>query len=74
MIYILIMQKKINLKLKDVVNNLNNIGVGELVINLFDNDKNMKGYDINLAEFVRQNCNIPLTILGGAGNLDDIKF
>ncbi len=67
-------KRKTNLNLKDVVNKLNNIGVGELVINSIDNDGNMKGYDINLAEFVRENCNIPLTILGGAGSLDDIKF
>lgn len=66
-------KKKINLKLKDVLIDLNSIGVGELVINSIDNDGNMKGYDIDLAKYVREIFNYPLTILGGAGSIQDIK-
>ena len=33
----------------------------------------MKGFDEDLIEEVLQNINIPLTILGGAGSLTDLK-
>jgi imidazole glycerol-phosphate synthase subunit HisF len=48
------------------------MGAGELIINSIDNDGTMKGYDMALAERIRQVTSIPLTILGGAGSLDDI--
>jgi cyclase len=48
-------------------------GVGEIVINSIDNDGQMKGYDVDLAEKVRAEVNVPLTILGGAGSLADIE-
>ena len=47
-------------------------GAGEIVINNCDLDGQMKGYDLSLAEKVRQEISIPLTILGGAGKLEDI--
>lgn len=49
------------------------LGAGELVINSIDLDGAMKGYDLALAEKIRQAVNIPITILGGAGALDDIE-
>ena len=33
----------------------------------------MEGYDISLVENIRHKCSMPLTVLGGAGSLDDIK-
>lgn len=47
-------------------------GAGELVINSIDRDGQMKGYDLALAQKVRQLVNIPITILGGAGALTDL--
>lgn len=47
-------------------------GAGEVVINSIDQDGVMKGYDLDLAKKVRKQISVPLTILGGAGNLDDI--
>lgn len=47
-------------------------GAGEIVINSIDNDGQMKGYDLVLAKRIREAVNIPITILGGAGSLDDI--
>ena len=47
-------------------------GAGELVINSIDLDGQMKGYDLALAQKIRQAVNIPITILGGAGSLSDI--
>lgn len=47
-------------------------GAGEIVINSVDADGQMKGYDMVLAEKVRKEISVPLTILGGAGTTDDI--
>lgn len=49
------------------------LGAGELVINSIDLDGAMKGYDLALAERIRQTVKIPITILGGAGSLNDIE-
>ena len=49
------------------------LGAGEIVINSVDNDGVMKGYDMALAERVRAATSVPLTILGGAGSLDDVE-
>lgn len=48
-------------------------GAGELVINSIDLDGEMKGYDLALAERIRQTVRIPITILGGAGALSDLE-
>jgi imidazole glycerol-phosphate synthase subunit HisF len=48
-------------------------GAGEIVINSVDHDGVMKGYDLDLVAQVRQAVNIPLTILGGAGSLEDVS-
>lgn len=51
---------------------LQDAGAGEIVINSIDRDGQMKGYDLDLAQQVRDAVRVPLTILGGAGSLDDI--
>lgn len=48
------------------------LGAGEIVINSIDNDGMMKGYDLQLIEKVRNAISIPMTVIGGAGSLDDI--
>ena len=47
-------------------------GAGEIVINSIDLDGTMKGYDIPLINKIREAIDIPLTVLGGAGTLNDI--
>ncbi|MHC8387649.1 AglZ/HisF2 family acetamidino modification protein [Pseudomonas sp. MDT2-39-1] len=49
------------------------LGAGEIVLNSIDNDGRMKGYDIILARKLREIVHIPITILGGAGSLDDMR-
>lgn len=48
------------------------LGTGEIIINSIDHDGVMKGYDFNLIDKVRESINIPITVLGGAGTLNDI--
>lgn len=49
------------------------MGAGEIVINSIDHDGQMKGYDLALAARLRAAVTIPITLLGGAGSLDDIE-
>lgn len=51
---------------------LEKLGIGEIVINSIDNDGVMKGYDLSIIEKVREALTIPMTVLGGAGSLQDI--
>lgn len=57
----------------DLAVEVEKLGAGELVINSIDMDGAMTGYDLALAEKIRQTVKIPITILGGAGTLDDIE-
>jgi len=49
------------------------LGAGEVVLNSIDQDGEMKGYDLTLVERVRQATTLPMTVLGGAGSLDDLE-
>lgn len=57
----------------DVVDDLRGRGVGEITINSIDNDGMMKGYDLDLVRQVRPRTPTPMTVLGGAGSLNDVK-
>lgn len=49
------------------------LGAGEIVLNSVDRDGQMTGYDMPLIDSVRDATRIPLTVLGGAGSLDDVQ-
>lgn len=51
---------------------LQEAGAGEIVVNSVDRDGQMKGYDLDLAERMRTTLKVPMTVLGGAGSLDDV--
>lgn len=65
--------KKTKVDLEKFIIELQSFGVGEIVINSIDNDGVMKGYDLSLIEKIKPLVDVPLTILGGAGSLDDIR-
>jgi imidazole glycerol-phosphate synthase subunit HisF len=48
-------------------------GAGEILINSVDYDGLMTGYNLPLAFQIKQEINIPMTFLGGAGSLDDLQ-
>ena len=48
------------------------LGIGEIVLNAIDRDGYMGGYDLELAHQAHTALKVPLTMLGGAGSLDDI--
>ncbi|TCV10496.1 cyclase [Sphingobacterium alimentarium] len=66
-------KKSTGIKLKDFLSKLSEYRIGELVINSIEDDGKMKGFDFKLFDMAREMSDGPLTILGGAGQLDDIK-
>jgi len=59
--------------MEQVVAESASLGAGEIVVNSIDQDGRMKGYDLALATHTRRLTTLPLTILGGAGSLEDIE-
>jgi|SaaInlStandDraft_6_1057023.scaffolds.fasta_scaffold11965_2 imidazole glycerol-phosphate synthase subunit HisF len=55
------------------VQSMNDLGVGEIMINSIDNDGVMEGYDLSLIRLMLEICNMPLIVCGGAGNFSDLK-
>lgn len=49
------------------------LGAGEIIINSIDQDGMMHGYDIELVKNVVDSVNIPVTAIGGASGIDDLK-
>lgn len=66
-------KKATGIKVKDFVKILADIGIGEIVINSIDDDGKMSGFDFKLFDLVRDLTEMPMTILGGAGKLEDIR-
>jgi imidazole glycerol-phosphate synthase subunit HisF len=65
-------QKNTGKSAVDVAEEMEKLGVGEIVVNSIDNDGLMKGYDFDLVDQIRRSISVPMTILGGAGSLKDI--
>lgn len=49
------------------------LGAGEILVNSIDQDGMMKGYDHALIDQVRNAVNLPISVLGGAGTLEDLR-
>jgi cyclase len=47
-------------------------GAGEIVVNSIDQDGTMAGYDLELGRAVCEATRVPVTLLGGAGSVDDL--
>jgi cyclase len=56
-----------------VARQMEELGAGEITVNSIDNDGMMKGYDMELVRVVRRAVSVPMTVLGGAGKLDDLR-
>ena len=52
---------------------LESLGIGEIVLNSIDRDGEMTGYDLELASAVRAAVQVPMSVLGGAGSLNDVS-
>lgn len=47
-------------------------GAGEFIVNNIERDGMMCGYDLDLVSRCRKACSLPITAIGGAGNLDHL--
>ena len=66
-------KKKTDMNHIEYANYLLDLGVGEILLQDIDSDGCMKGFNIKLIKDVYENIDIPLTVVGGAGSLKDIK-
>lgn len=48
-------------------------GAGELIVYSIDRDGTNMGYDYQLIDSIRNSINVPITAIGGAGSIDDLK-
>lgn len=64
--------KNTGIELMQFISELEELGVGEVVINSIERDGLMNGYDLGLIKDVKNKVNIPLTVIGGAGSIQDI--
>ena len=71
-LYILNGKKKTNWNPVSFAKKAEELGCGEIVINSIDREGTMNGYDYTIIEKIRDAVTIPITVLGGAGSLEDI--
>lgn len=64
--------KKTGLEPVKFIKKIKLMGVGEIVINSIDRDGTMNGYDFKMIDLIRKATTLPLTVLGGAGSLEEI--
>ena len=72
-IYDYIQKKIVNLNLKDFLNLIQKIGIGELLLTVVNLDGTMKGSNIEIIKSLSKDINIPLIYKGGAASINDIK-
>lgn len=65
--------KKIKKNITDIILEMQDAGVGEIIINSIDKDGTKEGYDFDLIDKFFPYIKVPLTVLGGAGSFEDIK-
>jgi cyclase len=53
---------------------MEDLGVGEIIINSIEQDGTMSGYDLQLIKSISECVKIPVVALGGAGSLYDLKL
>ncbi len=49
------------------------LGAGEILLNSIDQDGTMTGYDYALIDQVRDAVSLPMSVLGGAGSMDELR-
>ena len=65
--------KKAGGTLQSYLERLASCPVGEIVINNIERDGLMSGYDIELGKQVKSQSKVPVSMLGGAGSMEDVR-
>lgn len=58
---------------RDFAIEVEKIGCGEIIINSIDRDGMMQGYDLKLVKMIADAVKVPVTAIGGAGGIKDLK-
>jgi len=66
--------KLINSSISDYIQSLIVNGAGEVILHFISNDGQMTGYDLDLLKNISKLIDVPIVVLGGAGNLQDFKL
>lgn len=51
------------------VDQLQEFGAGEIILNSVERDGMMNGFDIEMIKFIEKRCSVPVVCVGGGGNL-----
>lgn len=65
--------KKTNIDPLELAVSVENLGVGEILINSIDNEGKMGGYDLELIKSIASTVDVPVIAAGGAGSLHHFK-
>ncbi len=71
-VYIMNGQKNTGVAASDYAKQMEDLGVGEIIVNSIDQDGTMSGYDLSLIKSIADLVKIPIVALGGAGTIDDL--
>jgi len=66
-------KKQLNTDIFTLIENIQEAGAGEIVINDINREGSCLGFDIPMLQQLRRKIKIPLIATGGAGNLQHIK-
>jgi len=64
---------EINKNIISLLKELEQLGAGEILLNVINKDGKMSGMDFDIINNLSSNTNLPIIALGGVGSLNDIK-
>jgi imidazole glycerol-phosphate synthase subunit HisF len=64
--------KKVKIDFVEFAVKMQDLGAGEIILNSIDNDGMMAGFNTSIIKKMTAVLKIPLTVLGGAGTMEDI--
>jgi cyclase len=65
--------KKSKKTIEEYINDLINLGIGEIFLNSINRDGTFQGYDLDLVSRVSQISSVPIVVCGGACDLENLK-
>lgn len=65
--------QKTKISALDLAKKVSEMGAGEVVLNSIDLDGTLDGYDLGFLSEVKSQIQVPLTIMGGASSLENLK-
>lgn len=66
--------EKLKYSIKELAILMQDLGVGEIILNSIDNDGKMNGYDFKILNEIKGHLTIPIIISGGAKSIEDFRL